>query len=51
MNAGRRTVLNIDIEDTDLRSILHSFSHGTVFTANIDHFVLLQEDESFYRAY
>jgi N-acetylglucosaminyldiphosphoundecaprenol N-acetyl-beta-D-mannosaminyltransferase len=46
-----RTILNIGIQDMDLPTFLSMYTFGSVFTANIDHLVLLQEDEEFYRAY
>lgn len=46
-----RSVLNIGIQDTDMEEFLRSYTTGSVFTANIDHLVLLQDDEEFYRAY
>lgn len=44
-------VLNIDVYNTDLASFLVEWEEGCVFTPNIDHFVLLQQQREFYDAY
>jgi len=45
------TVLNIPINAVCLDDILGKLNDGVVFTPNVDHLVLLQHDEEFYRAY
>ncbi|MCK9410047.1 MAG: WecB/TagA/CpsF family glycosyltransferase [Bacteriovoracaceae bacterium] len=45
------SVLNIEVDNTDTLSLLQDFRSGCLFTPNIDHFVLLQHHEEFYRAY
>lgn len=44
-------ILNIDIINTTLSEIIPELNEGTIYTANVDHCVLLQKDEEFYRAY
>ncbi|MGA7934589.1 MAG: WecB/TagA/CpsF family glycosyltransferase [Kovacikia sp.] len=44
-------ILNIDILNTDIESLLYTYESGCLFTPNIDHLVLLQRDEQFYHAY
>lgn len=44
-------LLNISIADSTLEELLPVMKRGIVVTPNIDHLVLLQSDEEFYRAY
>lgn len=51
VNPDTIRVLNTDVMNTDASTLLSTWTSGTVFTPNVDHFVLLQRDREFYDAY
>jgi N-acetylglucosaminyldiphosphoundecaprenol N-acetyl-beta-D-mannosaminyltransferase len=44
-------VLNINVRNTDSKTLLRELHSGIVFTSNVDHLVNLQKDREFYYAY
>mgnify|MGYP001800676968 CR=1 FL=1 len=44
-------VLNLELNNFTQEELLQSLQEGILFTPNIDHFVKLQKNEAFYRAY
>lgn len=47
----RARILNIEVDTLSKADLLQEFDRGVLVTPNADHLVLLQEDESFFRAY
>lgn len=48
---SRKRILNIEVDDLSMEQFLRAFTSGALVTPNTDHLLLLQESESFLRAY
>jgi exopolysaccharide biosynthesis WecB/TagA/CpsF family protein len=47
----KQRLLNLELDNITMTECLQSVTGGTIYTPNIDHFVLLQKDKEFYQAY
>lgn len=51
MTQSSKKILNVEVTNSTIEELLPMLIKGTIFTPNVDHFVLLQKDVEFYNAY